>query len=150
MIELLEQIDEISKYGLFKNLNEKNKEVNLEKKLVEIYNYYFKTEYEFDENEYPEFNKLEYSKIRENIISNFQNFGFYKVATEIDKIENESEIVLADSLDDLCDIIIDLQEVKWRVENTSENNAKWFFKLIFESHTKNHILNLLKYLGETN
>lgn len=114
MIELLEQIDEILKYGLFKNLNEENKELNLEKKLVAIYNCYFKTEYKFDENEYPEFKKLEYSKIRENIVSNFPNFGFYKVATEIDNIENESENVLSDSLDDLCDLIIDLQEIKWR------------------------------------
>lgn len=150
MIQLLDQIDEISKYGLFKNLNEENKELNLERKLVKIYNYYFETQYKFDENEYPEFNNFEYSIIRENLLSNFPNFSFYKVAIEIDNIENESENVLADALDDLCDIIHDLQEIKWRAENTSENDAKLFFKFVFESHTKKHILNLLNYLDAIN
>ena len=149
MKELLDQINEISKYGLIKNFDEKNKELNLEKNLVKIYNSYFEIEYVFDEKKYPEFDNTELLKIRENIESNFPNFGYYKIPNEIAEIENESENLIGDSVDDLSDIILDLQEIKWRAKNTSENDSKWFFKLIFESHTKNHIINLLNYLKET-
>ncbi|WP_177764412.1 DUF5063 domain-containing protein [Flavobacterium sp. I3-2] len=149
MKELLDPINEISKYGLLENLNEKDKTKNLERNLVKIYDLYFENEFEFDETEYPEFNKKDFSNIRENIASNFPKFGYYKIATLITEIENEVENLIADSIDDLNDIILDLQEVKWRTENTSVNDAKWFFNLIFESHTKNHIINLLNYLRET-
>ena len=148
MKELLDQINEISKYGLIKNLNEENKEKNLEKNLVKIYNSYFEIEYEFDENDYPEFEKTELLNIRENIESNFPKFGFYKIANEISEIENEYENLIGDSIDDLTDIIFDLQETKWRTENTSENDAKWFYKFTFETHTKNHLINLLNYINQ--
>jgi len=147
MKELLDKINEISKYGLIKNLNEEGKTKKLERNLVKIYDLYFENGYQFDETEYPEFNKKDFLNIRENIESNFPKFGYYKIATST-KIENETEYLIADSIDDLNDIIFDLQEVKWRIENTSENDAKWFFNLIFESHTKSHIINLLNYLKE--
>lgn len=149
MKELLDHINEVSKYGLFKNIDEENKELNLEKYLVKIYNSYFEIEYKYDEKEYPEFDNTELLQIRENIKSNFPNFGYYKIANEITDIENETENLIGDSIDDLNDIILDLQEIKWRAENTSENDSKWFFKLIFNSHTKNHIINLLNYLKDT-
>ena len=149
MQEILDQINEISKYGLTKNSIEKDKEKNLEKHLVKIYNSYFETEYTFDESNYPEFKKNEILNIRENIQSNFPNFGYYKIAKEIENIYSETEYFVGDAIDDLADIIIDLQEIKWHAENNSEDDAKWFFKFIFENHTKQHLIALLNYLNQT-
>ncbi len=149
MKELLDQINEISKFGFVKNLDEKDKTKSLEKYLVKIYDLYFKNEYKFDETEYPKFDSKSLINIRENLESNFPNFGYYKIANKINEVENDNEYFIGDSIDDLNDIIFDLQEIKWKSENTSENDAKWFFNFIFESHTKNHIINLLNYLKET-
>ena len=147
MKELLDKIDEISRYGLIENVDEKNKPKNLERHLVKIYDMYFENEneYEFDETNYPKFNKKDFLNTRENIASNFPNFGYYKVAT----LPFENDYLMADAIEDIHDIIYDLLEVKWRFQNTSESDAKWFFNFIFESHTKNHIINLLNYISAT-
>ena len=65
---------------------------------------------------------------------------------EIKQIRKEPEIGTGDAIDDLLDIIYDLLEIKWRKENNSENDAWWFFELIFYSHTQQHLIDLLNYL----
>lgn len=151
MKELIESINEIVKYGLNSNISELTKEQNLEKNLISIYQLFFELEYNFDETEYVEFEDKKSLDIEKNIKSNFPTLGFYNTFINFTEVPiNENNLALGDAFDDLSDIIIDLLEVKWRLENNSYNDGIWFFKFIFKNHTKSHILGLLNYLNEKN
>ena len=89
MRELIPTINEIAKYGLQPNLTEVDKEKSLAKSLVKIYNLYFEIEYEFDETDYPDFDNEKYQNIRQNVESNFKDFGFYKMVLEINDMVND-------------------------------------------------------------
>ncbi|SHF72974.1 hypothetical protein SAMN05444377_11725 [Flavobacterium fontis] len=147
MKELIPTIDEIAKYGLQPNLIEVDKEISLAKNLVKIYNLYFNLDYEFDETDYPDFENEKYPNIRQNVESNFKDFGVYKMVLEINDLVND-EIGIGDAVDDLSDIIKDLLEVKWRIENNSINDGLWFFNFIFNAHTEEHIINLLNFIKQ--
>lgn len=150
MTELIPTINEIVKYGLQQNLTITNKEKLLEKNLVKIYNLYFDIQFDFDENDYPDFDKANLPNIRQNIESNFKDFGFYKITLNINDISNLQDSAIGDAIDDLNDIIIDLLEIKWRIENNSLADGLWFFELTFYSHTQQHILDLLNYMKQEN
>jgi hypothetical protein len=150
MTELIPTINEIVKYGLEPNLTTSDKEKELEKNLVKIYSLYFDIEFKFDETDYPALDKTEYADIRQNVTSNFKDFGFYKTVSDIENIDNLSDNTIGDSFDDLTDIIRDLLEIKWRIENNSLADGLWFFELTFYSHTQEHILDLLKYMKQRN
>lgn len=147
---LISTINEIIKYGVNPNLKMENEELKLEKNLVKIYDLFFEINYEFDDTDYGEFETTQLTNIRSNIKSNFKNFGLYKTVTDIQNINNLSSCAIGDAVDDLTDITIDLLEIKWRLENTSINDALWFFELIFKSHTQQHILSLLNYMKNIN
>ncbi len=148
MTELISAIDEIIKYGMESNVKNENKEKSLERNLVKIYLHYFEIEDPFDSNDYPKFDKSRLPEIRKNIISNFSSFGFYKTVYNITAINDTEDLAIDDTVDDLSDIILDLTETKWRIENNSLSDGLWFFKFIFESHTQQHILNLLNYMKQ--
>ena len=150
MKELIPTINEIIKYGIEPNLTTSDKEKMLEKSLVQIYNLYFNIAYKFDETEYPEFEIIEYSEIRQIVTSNFKDFGLYKTMLDIKDIDNLKDNAIGDSIDDLTDIIRDLLEIKWRIEKNSLADGLWFFELIFYSHTQQHILDLLNYMKQKN
>ena len=150
MTELIPTINEIVKYGLHPNLTVTDKEKLLERNLVKIYNLYFDIEYNFDEAEYPDFDKSKVPDIRQNVVSNFMNYGLYKSVLDINDVDNLKDNAIGDSVDDLTDIIFDLLEIKWRIENNSLADGLWFFELIFYSHTKQHLLDLLNYMKQIN
>lgn len=150
MKELIPTINKIVKYGLEPNLTTTDKEKELEKNLVKIYSLYFDIEFKFDETDYPDLDKTEYADIRQNVTSNFEDFGFYKTVSDIEDIDNLNDNTIGDALDDLTDIIRDLLEIKWRIENNSLADGLWFFELTFYSHTQQHILDLLKYMKQRN
>ena len=150
MTELIPTIYEVVKYGLEPNLATTDKEKKLEKNLVKIYQLYFDIKYKYDETDFPEFDKTEYSDIRQNVTSNFKDFGFYKTILDIEDIDNLKDNAIGDAIDDLTDIIIDLSEIKWRIENNSLADGLWFFELIFYAHTQQHILDLLNYMKQKN
>ena len=148
MKELIPTINEIVKYGLHPNLTTTDRIKFLEKDLVKIYSLYFQINYEFDSADFPDFDNSKIPNIRQNLESNFVDFGLYKTAFDIDDIDNLNDNAIVDAIDDLTDIIIDLLEIKWRIENNSLNDGLWCFKLIFPNHTQQHILNLLNYLKQ--
>lgn len=150
MKELIPTINEIVKYGLQPNLTVTNKEKLLERHLVKIYDLYFDIEYKYDETDYLDFDKSQYLEIRQNVSSNFKDFGFYRTILDINDIHNLKNNVIGDAIDDLSDIILDLLEIKWRIENNSLADGLWFFELIFYSHTQEHILNLLNFMKQKN
>ncbi|WP_269242503.1 DUF5063 domain-containing protein [Flavobacterium limnophilum] len=148
MKELIPTINKIVKFGLEPKLTEVNKQESLEKNLVKIYSMYFDVDYKFDEKDYEEFDSQKFPNIRQNVESNFENFGFYKTILDINNFENHQEDAIGDAVDDLTDIIQDLLEVKWRIENNSLEDGLWFFNFIFRSHTQQHILDLLNYIKQ--
>jgi hypothetical protein len=150
MTELIPAINEIVKYGLQPNLATIDRDKLLEKNLVKIYSLYFGIQYDFDNADYPDFNRSELPNIRQNIVSNFKEFGLYKTILNIEDIANDKENSIGDAIDDLTDITLDLLEIKWRIENNSLNDGLWYFQLIFYGHTQQHILDLLNYMKQIN
>ena len=150
MTELIPTINEIVKYGLQPDLTLTDNEKLLERHLVKIYSLYFDIEYTFDETDFPDFDKVQYPNIRQNVESNFKDFGFYKNIIDINDIDNLKDNAIGDALDDLTDIIIDLLEIKWRIENNNLADGLWFFELTFYSHTQQHILDLLNFMKQKN
>jgi hypothetical protein len=148
MEELIPTINEIVKYGLNQNLDIVSKEELLEEHLVKIYGLYFEVRNECDDIDYPSFDNSQLPNIRQNIESNFKNFGFYRVAININDIYDTNECTLGDAIDDLVDITLDLLEVKWRIENNSLNDGLRYFKFIFYAHTQQHILGLLNFMKQ--
>ena len=150
MKELIPTINEIVKYGLQPNLTVTDKEKLLERHLVKIYDLYFDIEYKFDDTDFPDFDKTQLPNLRQNVESNFKDYGFYKTILDINDIDNLKGNVIGDAIDDLSDIIADLLEIKWRIENNSLADGLWFFELIFYSHTQQHILDLLNFMKQKN
>ena len=150
MTELIPTINEIVKYGLQPNLTVTDKEKFLERNLVKIYDFYFDIKYEFDETDFPDFDKSHLPNIRQNVSSNFKDFGLYKTILDINDVNNMTDTALGDAIDDLNDIILDLLEIKWRIENNSLADGLWYFQLIFHGHTQQHILDLLNFMKQKN
>lgn len=150
MKELIPTINEIVKYGLQPNLTVTDKEKLLERHLVKIYDLYFDIKYKFDETDFPDFDKSQLPDIRQNVSSNFKDYGLYKTILDINGIDNLTDGTISNAIDDLSDIIIDLLEIKWRIENNSLADGLWFFELTFYSHTQQHILDLLNFMKQKN
>ncbi|MCY0979087.1 DUF5063 domain-containing protein [Chryseobacterium wangxinyae] len=150
MKDLIPTINEIIKFGLYPSLSETNKETLLEKNLIKIYSLYFDITYTFDKAKYPDFNKKQFRNVQKNVESNFKDFGFYKIILDIQNIDGLQESALGDAIDDLSDIILDLLEIKWRINNNSLNDGLWYFKFIFHAHTQEHIIGLLNFMKQKN
>jgi hypothetical protein len=148
MKDLIPAINAIVQFGLQPNLPITDKNKLLEINLVKIYSLYFDIKYVFDETTYPDFNKQALPNIRQNIKSNFKEFGFYKTVLDIKDIDNLKHAGIGDSIDDLMDIATDLLEIKWRMEHNSLADGLCFFELIFKVHTHQHILDLLNYMKQ--
>jgi len=146
--ELILAIDEITRFGLYPNVDDDSNEQTLEKCLVKIYNLYFDVEGMFDEMDYTEFDKSNLTDIPQNVQSNFGHFGSYKIFMDTSDMYNECDFAIGCAIDDLSDIIYDLLEVKWRIENNSAADGVWHFKMIFPVHTRQHIICLLKFINE--
>ncbi|GAA5088724.1 hypothetical protein GCM10023210_12660 [Chryseobacterium ginsengisoli] len=144
--ELISTINNITKYGLKSNLVTSGQEKELKKNLVKIYYLYFLIEYKFDKNNFVAFDKAKYFDIRKNVTSNFKDLGYYKIVLDIHDIDNKNDYAIGDAVDDLTHIILDLLEIKWRIENNSPADGLWFFDFIFKNHTQQHIIDLLNYM----
>ena len=146
MEELIFIIDNISRYGLYADLDLENKEQDLEKNLVYLYAKYFEIKAASDPVIYPKYKGPNYVFLRKNINSNFPTFGWYHNITDPHEILKEASLVTGDAVDDLADIILGLLEVKWRKEHHSLEDAIWFFKFIFQAHLQQHLIDLLSFL----
>jgi len=148
--QLIQTINQIVKFGLEQNIAISKDERNLllEKSLIRIYSLYFEIQYEYDNTDFEEYDGIKYVDIRKNIESNFPDFGYYTIALDLMDINNKDNMAIGDAIDDLSDIILDLLQIKWRMENNSQHDGLWYFELIFSGHTQQHIIDLLNYLKE--
>jgi len=152
MEDLLTTINEIAKYGLNPDIDtEKDvfeKVKMLEKNLIKIYYKYFDIKYEFDKAEYPDYEGPVPLEVSKNINSNFIDFDSYKVFLDILDTNNYSDCAYGCASDDLADIIRELLEVRWRIENNSLADGLWHFEFSFNCHIKHHMLDLLQFMKE--
>jgi hypothetical protein len=150
MSSLQKLIDQITLFGLNPNVDQTDKEGVLKKLLVSIYLEFLRLEIEFDATEYDEEPNFNYNEIKENVKSNFPDFGWYSIVLDSNEMEPNVEIGIGDELDDLTDIIMDLLAVKWQMENTSIRDALWHFDFSMRTHSEQHLVDLLKRLKERN
>ena len=150
MDEIIEIINEVIKYGLSPNLKIEDSEKDIENNLIKLYSKYFDINYEFDNTDYPEFENEHRQNIISNVTSNFPDFSIYHEVLNCHKFNKEADNAMGHAIDDISDIIIDLLEIKWRSENNREQDALWFFELLFKSHTQQHILSLLNFIKSKN
>lgn len=148
MSKLKELIDRIVEFGTSEKLKSENKTLEIKRLLVGIYAEYLKVETEFDETDYEEPLRLDYDGIRSVVTEHFPDFGWYHSAWESHKINEDADLVTGDSIDDLTDIIKDLIEVQWRLENNCEKDGLYQFEFLMKNHSEQHLVNLLKYLKD--
>lgn len=118
---------------------------DLRKSLAELYTFCLAIDYTFEEASYPDSPDVDYDEIRSNVSANFPDFGYYYTLSTINPQE-EPELYMGDAIDDLSDIISDLLEMKWRLENNGSPDALWFLEISFISHLEQHIIDLLNYI----
>ncbi len=150
MSELRKLIDQITEFGINPKVELTDKTDALKKLLVGIYSEFLTVEFEFDKTDYEDEPDFDYKRILENVKANFPDFRWYSSVLDSNKMEPNMEIAIGDELDDLTDIIKDLLAVKWRMENTSENDAFWHFEFSMRTHAVQHLVDLLKRLKERN
>ena len=151
MKDLILIINEIVKYGLQPNLAVEDRDKLLQKNLIKIYSIVLDLSYDLDNSEYLDTDKIQYHLVRQNVETNFTNFGLYRTTIgDIEDFDSPDEFGVGDAIDDLTDIIFDLLEVKARIENNSINSGLEHFEVIFYCHTQQHILDLLNYMKQIN
>jgi hypothetical protein len=99
-------------------------------------------DYTFDEHDYPDPPERDYAAFRASVGKLFPSLGFYNVALDISDKIAQTSLAVGDAIDDIVDIAGDLNEVLWRLNNTSENDALFHFHLYFRSHWGRHLRNL--------
>ena len=122
------------------------REVRLQEALDRLAISLHHTDCSFDGKSYPDPPAKEYPLLRGKISPNFPDCGYYNVAHEISEKLAESSISVGDAIDDICDIAGDLEEVLWRWENTSVDDALWHLKESYGWHWGKHLRDLQLYL----
>ena len=148
MRNLIKLIDTISEFGTNPNVNLDDKTTVLKNTLIGIYSEFLNLKIEFDEKEYANAPKIGYDEIYKNVKSNFPNFTWYSTILDMSKMAPDVKMGTGDALDDLTDIILDLLNVRWRMENTSQIDAIWHFDFLMKAHSEIHLIDLLKFIKE--
>ena len=150
MNKLVKLIYRLTEFGTNPKIESENKIDELKKLLVEIYSEYLNIESDFDQKDFEDEPEFNFKEIRRNVETNFPEFGLYHSFFDSHKTIPDGGLVTGDSINDLSDLIIDMLVVKWRFENTSEDEAIWHFQFIMRIHSEQHIVDFLKYLKDKN
>jgi len=86
-----------------------------------------------------------YRQRREAAVRAFPNFGFYTGMKALDRHPPPEESV-GDAIDDLAELAIELQQIRWRWENNGPEDAAWHFRFGYRSHWGRHLHDLRRYV----
>lgn len=100
-------------------------------------------DYNFDDKEYPDSPIV--TKEYKDVGQLFKQFGYYNIALDVTVKLGESSLGTGDAIDDILDIYNELYAVKWCSENTSIDDAIWYFENSY-THWGEHMRNLQVYL----
>lgn len=104
--------------------------------------------FKFDEQDYADPPRRDNKALREVVAKLFPTLGHYSVALDVSEKTEKSTLSVGDAVDDIADIAVDLNEVLWRLENTSEDDALFYFQLLFRNHWGLHLRRLQLYLHD--
>ncbi len=102
--------------------------------------------YAFDDRDYPDTPQKDYQALREIVSSRFPELGYYNVPASVTQHIAEADMHVGDAIDDIADIARDLYDVQWRWENTSADDALWYFTNNYFTHWEEHLRGLQLYL----
>jgi hypothetical protein len=131
-----------------KGMDEETRTQRLTASLDELAMLSHKVQYNFDDADYPDPPEKRYKETREKMGNLFPSLGYYNVALDISDKMGGSSISIGDAIDDLTDIAGDLQEIIWRYENTSKDDALFYFRNTFRTHWGMHLRKLQLYLHD--
>lgn len=95
-----------------------------------------------DDRSLPE--PIDYNEMRQLIAPQFPELGLY-ASIEAGPPTNLNGLT-GDAIDDLVDIASDLQEVAWRAEHVSLDDAAWHFRFGYLTHWGQHLVELRLHL----
>lgn len=98
--------------------------------------------YAFDDKDYPDTPRKDYQTLRQLVSSRFSELGYYNVPSSIIQHIGDADIHVADATDDITDIARDLYDVQWRWQNTSVDDALWYFTNSYFTHWEEHLRGL--------
>ncbi len=140
-------IETLIRFGTHsQEIEEAEKIRTLQRLLVEIYSIYLSMKPEFEETKHENQPSFDYEEIRLQVSANFPALGFYSTVLNPNEVGEETEIGVADAIDDLSDIIKDMLAVRWRIQNISLKDAVYHFEFSMRTHSEKHLLDLLRYL----
>ena len=106
--------------------------------------YHF-SEHQFDEKHYPEPPSKDYQQLRTLVTQRFPNFGYYNLPEVVTSKISDPGVIVGDAIDDIIDIALDIEEIRWRWNNTSSFDALWHFRFRYW-HWGKHLRELQFYL----
>jgi hypothetical protein len=105
-------------------------------------------EFQSDDNDYPDPPEADHARTMEVARKRFPSLGFYNVAGEISENISECDLHVGDAISDIAEIADDLNEVLWYFENTTNENALFYFELGYRTHWGRHMRELQLYLHD--
>jgi hypothetical protein len=69
--------------------------------------------YTFDDRDYPETPRKDYDMLRKLVSAHFPALGYYNLPSSITQHIAEADLHVADAIDDITDIAIELYDVQW-------------------------------------
>ena len=100
----------------------------------------------FDEREWPLAPRRDTRRLRALVCRRFPNYGFYNVPNVVTERIAESEVIVADAIDDIEEIAGELLDFEWYLANTSEEDAYWHLAFNYRGHWREHLRGLQFYL----
>jgi hypothetical protein len=121
-----------------KEVHASDKEAELSNQLNELLTLGNDLEYPEDVKECPQPPENSPIPIVKNVTLNFPSFDMYIYHGGTNH-----------PTDDLFDIVNEMMDVEWYLENASQEKANWYFKFSFDNHWGEHAKGLLWYLTNT-
>ena len=87
--------------------------------------------------------RQEGASLYKEVAERFPDYGAYPVADPTASLDEA--LMMADAIDDLADITLDMREVTWLAEHVGMDDAHWAFRLLF-FHWGQHARELSIYL----
>jgi len=101
----------------------------------------------FDDKEYPEPPEFDNDKVKELIQRNFPEYGYYNIPEKVCDDICDTKLIVGDGIDDLLDIYHCFKDIIWYYENTTKENAIWYFKdLSYRIDWEGHMRGLQYYI----
>jgi hypothetical protein len=98
--------------------------------------------YKFDERNFPAAPDAGHDALRKLVSSHFPELGYYNIPSVVTQQIAAAKIDVADAIDDVVDITRELYEVRWRWDNTSVDDALWYFQDMYFHHWESHLRGL--------